>query len=788
MSDPADPVVHDAALYGHDRTERIVGLHLTPGDDGTERMRVYRRLDEHTVEHADEPFYPFFFLADADLLRGFPRERFRFQELGGAGYFRWLVVFPSRGAYWDAVRHVERVTETAAKRPEEVYFPGPPEQQYLMQTGRTLFKGMHFDELYRMQLDIETYSSEGGFPNADRPGDAVIIVSLSDNRGWTRLLDARTLPEKTLLQEVVRLVQEKNPDVIEGHNFYAFDAPYLMTRCARWGVPFAIGRDGSVPRTFPSSMRFAERSIDFPALDIAGRHVIDTYFQVMSYDVFKRDLPAYGLKVAARYFGFAPEGRTYVDGADIPRVWDEDPERLLAYALDDVVETERLSRHLSGSTFYLTQMVPMPYDQCARTGPAAKIEALFVREYLRERQALPKAEWGSQTVGGYTDVFVTGVVGPIVYADVESLYPSIMLGWNVQPKGDTLGLFPDLLRTLTDLRFETKRLMGEAATPDERGELDARQTAYKNIINSFYGNMGFGMAIFNDFAEADRVAATGQDLLRQIIRLIRERGGLVVEVDTDGVLFVPPDGVRGDAAERAFVETLSTEMPEGIRIGFDGRFEKMLSYKKKNYALLRYDGTLKFKGSSLVSRSSERFGRRFLQQAIPLLLNEDIQALHDLFVATRERILAHDWESVHSFQRTETIKDTAAQYLADVEDGKRSRSASYELALRRAETGGPPVAKGDRISYYIAGSGANVTAFEQARLADAWDPETPDENTAYYLKRLDEFVSKFTPFFANYHDFRLVFSPEDLFGFDPTGIALHRTERDPEEVEDDVPF
>ncbi len=788
MSDLFEPAVHDAALYGRDPAERIVGLHLVPGADGTERMRVYRRTGPAAVEHADEPFYPFFFLADAELLRGFPRERFRFQELGGEGYFRWLVVFPSRGAHWDAVRHVERVTETAAKRPEEVYFPGPPEQQYLMQTGRTLFMGMAFDDLHRMQLDIETYSSTGGFPDAERPGDAVIIVSLSDNRGWTRLLDARTLPEKSLLQEVVRLVQEKNPDVIEGHNFYSFDAPYLMTRCARWGVPFAIGRDGSVPRTFPSSMRFAERSIDFPALDVAGRHVIDTYFQVMSYDVFKRDLPAYGLKAAARYFGFAPEDRTYVDGADIPRVWDEDPARLLAYALDDVIETERLSRHLSGSTFYLTQMVPMPYDQCARTGPAAKIEALFVREYLRERQALPKAEWGSQTVGGYTDVFVTGVVGPIVYADVESLYPSIMLGWDVKPACDTLGLFPDLLRKLTDLRLETKALMREAETPEARGELDARQNAYKNIINSFYGNMGFGMAIFNDFVEADRVASTGQDLLRRIIRLIRERGGLVVEVDTDGVLFVPPDGVRGEAAERAFVEALNREMPAGIRIGFDGRFQKMLSYKKKNYALLRYDGTLKFKGSSLVARSSERFGRRFLRQAVPLLLDEDIRGLHDLFLSYRDRIIAHDWEGVESFQRTETLKDTAEQYRADVEAGKRPRAASYELALRRSEVTGQPVVKGDRISYYVAGTGANVTAFESARLAEAWDPAAPDENTAYYLKRLDEFAAKFTLFFSGDHDFRLVFSPEDLFGFDPTGIALQRSERAPEEVEDDVPF
>ncbi|MEM8559110.1 MAG: 3'-5' exonuclease, partial [Bacteroidota bacterium] len=494
---------HDAALYGKDPAEGLVALHVVRDRSGREaipaRMRLYwrRGFDQPgggTVETEDVPFYPFLLIHDAELLRGFGRDRFRYQRLdesvkveqdrGGQAYFRDLVVFTSVRDYWDAVRHVERVTDTEKRRPDEIYFAGSPEQVYLMQTGRTLFKGMAFEHVHRLQLDIEVYAPEG-FPQPERPEHAVIIVALSDNRGWSRLLHARDTSEKALLEETVRLIQERDPDVIEGHNIYGFDFDYLLKRCQLHGVPFAIGRDGSVPRQFPSSMRFAERMVDFPALDIAGRHVVDTLFQVMSFDVFKRDLPGYGLKVAAKYFGFADETRTYVEGSDIARVWDEDPARLLDYALDDVVETERLARHLSGSTFYLTQMVPMPYGQTARTGPASKIEALFVREYLRQRQALPRAAWGSQTIGGYTDVFVTGVVGPVVYADVESLYPSIMLQYDVRPKDDALGVFPDLLRKLTDLRFETKSAMKATDDADARAELDARQTAYKNIINCF---------------------------------------------------------------------------------------------------------------------------------------------------------------------------------------------------------------------------------------------------------------------------------------------------------------
>lgn len=1141
----------DRALFGHDAAPRILDVQPLLGGDEAAVRRYLRSADGASVTTDVQPFYPFFFLSDLGLLGGFPRQRYLHQKLGGANAYQHLIVVKSWGAYWEAIRHIERNSESRERRPRELYLVGSPVQQYLTQTGQTCFKGMAFDDLHRLQLDIETYTTEG-FPNAERPGDEVIIVALSDNRGWSHLVHARDQSEEALLRETLDVVRRRDPDVIEMHNGYAFDLPYLRTRCRRYGIPFALGRDGSEPRTFPSSMRFAERTIDFEGAEIVGRHIVDTYFQVMSFDVFKRDLPGYGLKVAAKYFGFAPEDREYVDGADIPRVWDEDPDRLLRYALDDVIETERLARHLSGSTFYLTQMLPMPYGQVARTGPASKIEALFVREYLRRRQSIPMSQWGSQTMGGYTDVFVTGVVGPVVYADVESLYPSIMLGYDVQPASDELSLFPALLRRLTDLRFSAKSEMNAATDANEKGEFDARQTSYKNLINcfdpdtevmtvdgpkpvgevrvgervyaldpasgraeiksvtavfaqdyagpmvrmntrfvdfcvtpehrfltqrfssgvytdlawetagdiaadrtrrklpslaplpasappgerydlaqacdalgfeyktrargmdmkelrqqarwhpssfalddwlaflgwfasegtmyrstprryengnvrgetfrvtlcqkrperrkeiaallermgfaftsdqngfhvcskllydllarecgryskerklpawvfgcaperlqhlfdalmagdgdahggryttksphlardmcrlglhlglrvyvmqhdgvcyrlavneergisptikadqrstefysgpihcltvadhhtvlagrngrfnwtgqSFYGSLGFGHAAFNDFAEADRVASIGQDVLRDLMRAIREAGGLVIEVDTDGVLFVPPEHIRGDAEERAFVAALSDALPEGIRVGFDGRFQTMLSYKKKNYALLGYDGTLKFKGSSLVSRSVERFGRKFVREGVRLLLDEDVQGLHDLFLSYRERIKARDWsgwpDGVSAFSRTETLKNTAEQYEQAVAEGQRPRAASYELAIARAASGGPPVRIGDRISYYLAGEGSSTPAFEQAKFAEDWDAGAPDENTAYYLRRLDEFAQKFATFFGE-HDFRLVFSEEDLFGFSPEGITLRREERAPDEPDDDVPF
>jgi hypothetical protein len=147
-----------------------------------------------------------------------------------------------------------------------------------------------------------------------------------------------------------------------------------------------------------------------------------------------------------------------------------------------------------------------------------------------------------------------------------------------------------------------------------------------------------------------------------------------------------------------------------------------------------------------------------------------------LYIVTYERILQHDW-TVEAFARTETLKETLEQYESDVAAGRRSRAATYELAKQRATTTGQPVRKGDRITYYVAGHSPTVTAFSNARLAEMWQAAQPDENTAYYVRRLDEFAHKFAPFFTP-QDFQQVFAPEGLFGFSAADIRMLTTTRE----------
>ncbi|MBI4547381.1 MAG: DNA polymerase [Ignavibacteriae bacterium] len=773
----------DPLLYGHNPEQGIVAVRQA--SDST--MRVYIRSPEGLTSKEVE-FYPFFLLSDSSFLDNFPIKHW-VKELQGSNFFRYLCAFTRWSEMWDAVHHIIEVYNRGAVKRVESFNDLPilhlrydPVSQFLMQTGRTLFKGMNFEDLHRLQLDIETYTKHGQkFSNPNRPEDQIILIALSDNRGWEYVISGKNTSEKEMLLELVQIIRERDVDVIEGHNIFNFDLPYILKRCELCGIDFTVGRDGSSLRSSDSRSGSRERFTNYILYEIDGRHIIDTMLLLQSYDQSKRVLEHYGLKYAAQYFGFAKEDRMYIPADRISWYWDHEPDLLVRYALDDVRETRLLSDHLSRGVFYLAQMIPFNYGTAARLGSAVKIESLFVREYLHQKHSIPKPQMGAQTSGGYTDIFYTGLLGPIVDIDVESLYPSIMIGEKIGPKSDTLGICYRILENLTRMRLDAKRRMNKSENQTERMLLDALQSSFKILINSFYGYLGYSRGLFNDYEAADKVTQSGQKILHQLINSITSHLGIVVEVDTDGIFFVPPRSFQGEEKEKEFVKMISKDLPRGINLVMNGRYKVILSYKKKNYALLGYDNKIVIKGSSLISRSMEKFGRYFIQQCVDALLNRNINGLHELYLNVYRDIIEHKL-SVADFAKTETLRESREEYLEAVEKGHRNRTAAYEVALANLTHW----KIGDRIAYYITGTDMNVKGFEHCKLVDEWDPNFPDENMQYYLKRLLELAKKFEVFFTP-EDFHAIFSTDDLFGFSAEGITplmLH-VPRVTEEVEEE---
>ena len=727
------------ALFGYDKREHIVACEITKEED----IELFCRENGKVISTI-EKFRPFLFLANREALGGWDGETEE-KELKGEEYYKYVIFTDSWSEIVELTRFLKKKTGfSSGSFQSPFFFLSDPVLQYLLLTGRTFFKGMEFNAIVRLQLDIETYCKEGyEFSNSKREEDRITVISLSDTLGWELVISGKDSSEKEMLQQMVKEINHRDPDIIEGHNIFNFDLEYIKERARRYKVPLKLGRNGSTMSSRKSRFSIAERNIAYTRFDIFGRHVIDTMHLAQMYDITSRSLESYGLKSIAKHFNVAAPDRTYVQPEKISWMFDNDIETLLAYGLDDVKETKAISNILCQSFFYQCQIFPYGFQNIVVRGNATKINSIFLREYMREESSIPRPSQSRTVVGGYTDIFLHGVINRVLHCDVQSLYPSVMLAFKYFPQKDHLGIFPILLNDLKNFRIQAKEQKKQAKTKEEEQFFEALQSTFKILINSFYGYLGFSFGHFSDFQAANDVTTKGRELINEMVDWLKEKECNVIEIDTDGIYFVPPDNIKTPEDENSFTANLSDSLPEGINTELSGRYKAMFSYKIKNYVLLDYADKITIKGSGLKSRGLEKFQRTFMEEMFKFLLNNSKEKIDILLNTYIEDLMNHRWEK-DMFLKRETLQESLDIYSEKIKEKKRTRSAPYELALQSGRSYQP----GDVIAYYITGSKKTVTAFENCKFAAHWNPNTPDENVEYYKKKLLALYKKFSTFFT----------------------------------------
>src|SRR5213595_2793396 len=219
-------------LFGVDPTPRIVAIEL--GETGT--VKVYRREPDGSTAADVEPLHPFVW-ADADVVDlGIEAEK-----LKGDLKFGWLVTIDS----WKELIALRNGLKNVGR---DFFAFTDPVQHYLTATGRTLFKDLSFEELKRMQIEVLSFEEPvAGVADAG-PRDHIMSIALSDNSRWEELLivDPKNVEESehAVLKRLTAIVKERDPDVIEGHNLFRFDLPYLVQRARKAKVKLDSGRSG----------------------------------------------------------------------------------------------------------------------------------------------------------------------------------------------------------------------------------------------------------------------------------------------------------------------------------------------------------------------------------------------------------------------------------------------------------------------------------------------------------------------------------------------------------------
>ncbi len=707
-------------LFGRDDRERIVGLDC---DTSTSTIHLYRR-ENGSVTEETAGFTPYVYLDGREIFRRADVDCETVELAGDAG-FNLLGRFANCSEYAESLRSMASYyrlhKKDFAHQPyyEVKEFP----HQYMLATGATHFLGMEWENVRTLHVWLRLNVSEE-LANPKIKEHRIVELGLKFGEDSV-LLDGGILGEEKLLGKFVEYVQKFDPDVICGHNLYKHILFFLAARAKKSKVPLRLGRGEREVWSERYTMPLAERRLEFPRLRVFGRSLLDTWILAQSYDIFKREMDSYDLPYLAAYLGL------------------RDDEREEADTLEALEETADVATTLVQNYFHLSQMLPYSLEDSVIKGNATKINSLLLREYYAKASAVPYPAEGRVFPGGYTDVRVTGVVRPVINVDIASLYPSLILSHKLFPQGDRLGVFERALRELLTQRLAIKQRLKSLSDSARFAQLDARQGAFKIIINSFYGYLGTARMNFADLDIAEEVTRLGQETVREMARLVEELGGRIVEIDTDGIYLQPPEHIRGAEGYAEFAEKVNEQMPEGISVELGGQYEAMLSYKVKNYALLSPDGELTIKGSGMKSRGLEPFLRRFIEDSIRLILEGRAEKIEPLYEEVK-RDLTEGRIPVRKLAKTAILVDSLATYEKKLETTRRSRQAQYEVALRNPDRFKP----GDPVSYYIGGDSARVKAYEAAKLLGEYDPEAPDVNIPYYQKRLAETYKRVQQFVA----------------------------------------
>lgn len=580
--------MYNPLIYGKDSTEKIVNI--SHKDNNIFVYYSDKRHDIIPVTH--------WFLSNVYLEKGV--------RLKGNQTFSYANPRTNWSDLYDELKDLER-DEIKTWKPRTAV------EGYLLRSGKTYYKGMSLKDVSVLSFDIETTGV-----TIDKNSHVLLISNTYRDRHGkiTKKLFSFDEYDKSgdFILDWCRWVRQMDPDIITGHNIFGFDIPYLDNFARNNGVKLFLGRDASPlykPRNESKFRKDGSQSYDFFNYECFGREIIDTMFLSIKYDI-GRKYESYALKKIISFEGLEKKDRQHYD-ASLIRVNFTNPSewiKIKEYAKDDADDALSLFDLMAPSYFYYTQYLPMGFQKVINSATGSQVNSIMVRSYIQDGYSIPEAE-KSEDFEGAISIGNPGIYHNVYKVDVASLYPSIMLQYNVtDTRKDYLNHFISIVDMLTKERLLNKEL---GATSSYHKQLSEAQ---KIVINSAYGFMGASGLNFNYPKGAAFVTEKGREFLNIAIQWAERNSFKIVNADTDSISF--SNGLKQDLS--ALLIDLNSLFPTKIRWTDDGYYESFIVFKAKNYAMLS-NGKIKIKGSALKATGKEKRLQKFIKECIAELLS-----------------------------------------------------------------------------------------------------------------------------------------------------------------------
>ncbi len=568
-----------------------------------------------------------------------------------------------------------------------------PTEQFLIQTGKRLFKGMDdYDDIHRFSFDIETTGLD---PNVSR----IFQIGMKDNKGFTHVLSIEGDNQREIDQREAeaiitffKVIHHLKPAIIAGYNSENFDWYFIVKRAEILGLE--ITRIAKTLSNVPffrkkQTLKMGPEMEYYEQTTMWGYNIMDVYHAVRRAQAINSSIKEASLKYITKYSNAAKPNRVYIPGDRIGKTWadkenkywfddtngkwgiiinNELPEGteevtgkyiVERYLIDDLWETEKVDNIFNQATFLLSKVLPTSYMRSATMGTAATWKLLMLGWSYTRKLAIPHTQSLRPFTGGLSRLLEVGYARNVVKFDFASLYPSIQLTHNVFTDADTTGAMRGLLQYNYDYRNLYKKLKSDYAKQGDKTKseyYDKKQLPLKILNNGMFGSISAPNVFpWGDTNMGEKITCTGRQYLRHMIRFFNEKGFKPLVLDTDGVNFSVPENIEDltyistgrhhfnkegktyTGLSAAVAEYNDKYMFGVMGLDVDEICTATINLSRKNYADL-IDGKVKLVGNTIKSKKMPVYISEFIDTGIRMLLDGNGSGFVKEYYDTIERI------------------------------------------------------------------------------------------------------------------------------------------------------
>ncbi|XP_028229634.1 DNA polymerase delta catalytic subunit isoform X2 [Glycine soja] len=606
-----------------------------------------------------------------------------------------------------------------------------------------------------LSFDIECAGRKGHFPEPTHDPviqianlvtlqgeDQPFIRNVMTLKSCSPIVGVDVMPfetEREVLLAWRDFIREVDPDIIIGYNICKFDLPYLIERALNLKIAeFPIlGRIRNsrvrVKDTTFSSRQYGTRESKEVAVE--GRVQFDL-LQVMQRDY---KLSSYSLNsVSSHFLSEQKEDVHHSIISDLQNGNAETRRRLAVYCLKDAYLPQRLLDKLMFIYNYveMARVTGVPISFLLSRGQSIKVLSQLLRKARQKNLVIPNAKQAGSEQGTFEGATVLEARAgfyekPIATLDFASLYPSIMMAYNlcyctlvIPEDARKLNIPPESVnRTPSGETFVKSNLQKEAKDPLEKAVLDGRQLALKISANSVYGFTGATIGQLPCLEISSSVTSYGRQMIEHTKKIVEdkfttvngyEHNAEVIYGDTDSVMVQFGVSAVEEAMNlgREAAEYISGTFTKPIKLEFEKVYYPYLLISKKRYAGLFWTKPDNFdkmdtKGIETVRRDNCLLVKNLVNDCLhKILIDRDIPGAVQYVKNAISDLLMN---------RMDLSLLVITKGLTKTGDDYEVKAAHVELAerMRKRDAATAPNV-GDRVPYVIIKAAKGAKAYEKS--------------------------------------------------------------------------